>query len=146
MLKRVLSLGFAILLGNWIQVAAVLSHGCQAAAPVGTAEAAAESTPATAPAYPVKDDHPCCPHPRQEPVVSNVDAKEEMSCRGNSADCCELERPAFVSTPESTAAWSEISLVSMYKQSAPPADAPFAAASDQILDRVSPLQNMSLRL
>lgn len=149
MLKRVLTLGLAVLLGNWIQAAALIAHGCHAAAPVRTAEAAAESTTTKASAHPAKDDHDCCPHPQLGTVASIVDDAEVMSCRGKSVDCCELERPApsaVLLMPESSAAPPSILLVSMCRQGITGTGALSADVSDSLPNKTSRSQTTSLRL
>jgi len=92
MLQRVVSLGLSLLLSNWIQIVALVTHHCQTATHHQAATTAAESTSAVGPTHPQKVGSDCCPHPTEKAAVSRASGVDEMTCRCHSMDCCELHR------------------------------------------------------
>ena len=72
MLQRVLSLGLSLLLGNWIQIVALVTHDCQAATHLQAATTAAESTSPVGHTHPQTTGHDCCPHPTKEVLISHT--------------------------------------------------------------------------
>ena len=152
MRKQVLSFGLALLLGNWIQAAAALSHHCMGAEShaglPAVPQTAAESTPAATPVHSGNEDHSCCP--RSAPAAaSEVNYASEITCRGNSMDCCVLQEPGFnvaLPTRQSLKAFSTARFVAGTGEPMPSARALSQEASNLFRTKISSVPSTSLRL
>jgi len=149
MLQRVLSLGLALIFGNWFQTAALVTHDCQNAPHPRAATNAAESTPAVEPTHSAKAQHDCCPHPATEALTAHGNNVGEMICGSRSMNCCELHTPlpeGAVPVPESVAMRSHRAKISIDGPQLPSASGDHVSVSNPARDSIPSSQTTSLRL